>query len=226
MTIHIYINRSQIYNMFIQKKSPIIKRSSGNSTVSIHTEYVIKYFKDLRVMEIELNNTQNIVGKGVVKILGHDKDLKSIKYERLKTIKIQTYIEIKNILFDISIALYNIHNSGYYHGDVSIHNIGVNSKHKYVLYDFENSGKLLENASEKQYKDVEMFLENLIINYKSYLNISTLLYNILELLKKSFTETEYIYIKWFKNSYKKREILFYNYNKGDFIKTLKYIFTN
>jgi tRNA A-37 threonylcarbamoyl transferase component Bud32 len=193
----------------------------------MHNEYVIKYFKDLKVMKTELNNTASIVGKGVVRILDCDESLKIIKYERLKTISnLESYLDIKNILLDISIALYNIHKSGYYHGDVSVHNIGLNSKDKYVLYDFENSGKLPDNImekTEKQYKDVEMFLENLIINCKSYFNTQTVLYKILNEMKKSFTKTEYMYIKSFNNSYKKREIRFYNYNTEDFIQTLNSI---
>jgi len=147
-----------------------------------------------------------------------------ILYQKLITLTDNLSLEKEfhlKLLKDVATGLDHIHSKGYFHGDVSIYNIGLcNANLNYVFFDMETAKK--SDSTEKYYEDVEMFLENLIIVLKKepgYNDIVNLYQTILEKLKKKCVKTREIQ----KKIGLKLKILtdkIINYNIGDFLKIL------
>ena len=116
-----------------------------------------------------------------------------IKYERLKPVK--KLGKMKNfliMLYDVAVALKNVHKAGYSHNDVYIENIGcrhikngAKTRCQFVLYDFELAKRIV-NKSEEMMNDVVMFLEDLISRSKNSGSKYDVLKRLLSILESKY----------------------------------------
>ena len=147
---------------------------------------LIEYNKEALPLKINCEEFFTICIKDIL----INPDINIIKYEKLKQAKPPKKLKkILILLFQMAIALKQIHKNGYKHSDVYLSNIGLRSKNEYVLYDFELAKKLDDKYfNEEMYKDVEMFLEDLIRIYteNNLEENKTLIENILEYLKNKY----------------------------------------
>jgi len=122
-------------------------------------------------------------------------DINIIEYEKLYQIKNKYKLrKLLIMLYQVSYALKNIHKKGYYHNDVYLNNIGCRRRKDecdFILYDFELSNTFTKgDESCEMYKDIEMFLDDLIKNYKDDILYKTFIENISNIItKNSIIET-------------------------------------
>jgi RIO-like serine/threonine protein kinase len=195
-------------------------KGSGKTKVIITPKFVIKIFPNSNDIEPEINILSEIDSKFIIKLVYFQKNPSILVYEKIKPLKgigpnglLGSMDNMIKLVCNISEALYDIHTKGYIHGDVAIGNIGLDSKNNYILFDFEDTIKT--NSPEKRYKDVEMFLEDLIIQYKDYQDIKLVLINILEELRSRHTTREKM-VKMILGRPKELYVYKYNYKPGDF----------
>ena len=166
-----------------------VKYSSSNkSVIIIDDESVYKFMKPVSI-DKTLNTKSNIndlikYNKESIPLLLKCKDnfticirkilispdINIIKYEKLKPIKTKNKLKkLLIMMFEVSIALKNIHKKGFYHNDVYLSNIGcryTNNCCEYILYDFELANYFTPGQeSEQMLSDVLMFLEDLKLQY-------------------------------------------------------------
>lgn len=187
---------------------------SGESLVLVFSNSVVKIFSDYHDITKELALFEAVNSENVVKVLNSNIKPNIIVYERLKKVNNPNVIKI---LCNIALALYDIHVAGYIHGDVGIGNIGINSNNQYVLYDMEDARK--DSSDERRYKDVEMFLQDLIIQYKPFPKTRQFLIDLHNEMEQKHVVKKQIR-KFFLGKERIREIKTYTYGPKDFSKMI------
>lgn len=124
-----------------------------------------------------------------------NKDINIIEYEKLYPIRKNYKLrKLLLMLYQISYALKNIHRKGYFHNDIYLDNIGCRRRGDecdFILYDFELSNTFTEGEEScEMYRDVKIFLDDLIKAYKDDVLYKTFIENILNIIKaNSIKET-------------------------------------
>jgi len=201
----------------IGKDDYVIKTSSAQSLLLISKNRTIKVFQKSHSLTPEIQALQSINSPYVIDMKDYvnSRTRKVIIYETiipLTKVKIDNETLLK-MLCDVANGLYDIHAAGYTHGDVGIGNIGLNKKGNFVLYDFEDVKK--GSTSVRMYQDVEMFLEDLKIQYKSHINFEKMIKALLDYLQDEYVTAKTV-VRMFLGKEKKRTIRSYSYKLGDF----------
>jgi hypothetical protein len=147
---------------------------------------LIKYNKE--ALPLLFNCSESFVV--CIKSILTNKDINIVEYEKLYPIKKNYKLrKLLLMLYQISYALRNIHRKGYYHDDVYLNNIGCRRRVNecdFILYDFELSNAFTKgNESYEMYRDVKIFLDDLIKNYKDDILYKTFIENILNIINKN-----------------------------------------
>lgn len=189
--------------------------TSGKTKMYSFPQFVLKLFPIDQKIENEVNALKKIQSTNIIKMIGSGPNF--IIYERitpLKTIINPNKDKLIDQLCQIASALYIIHSNGYIHGDVAIGSIGINNSGNYLLYDFETTKE--DKSDEARFKDVEMFLEDFIIQYKESVQLQSLLTELLGKLKTKHTETKLLTRKMPSGKMKELPTITYHYNPKDF----------
>jgi hypothetical protein len=148
--------------------------SSGNSKVYCFNYFTVKHFTGQYIELIhdiinnEVNTLRSISLPGenyFIKLIGFNINHNIIVYRTVsRVILYDDIIQSYKLIKDVAEDLYILHSRGFKHGDTSVHNIGFIDG-RYIFFDFEGV-RAITNSQEDAYKDVNDFLENLIILYK------------------------------------------------------------
>lgn len=191
--------------------------ASGKTLVVEHGDSVVKVFNT--PIDNEIVALTTIKSDYIIKIRRYTLNPPTIVYNKirpLKTIDICDIDTLRSQLFDIAQALNDIHSYGYIHGDVAIGNIGIDEQGRYILYDFEFCKK--SSSSEDRFRDVDMFLDDFIIQYRDFPDCREYLKKVKKMLYR-LRKVETVQRKVLgKIVY--RDVVEYNYKIGDFISIL------
>jgi tRNA A-37 threonylcarbamoyl transferase component Bud32 len=192
---------------------------SKKTILLIYPKFVVKIYPDSANIRKEVEILSDINSKHVVKVLGYRENPNVIVYSKVSpmiNLTNPTRAKLLLLMCDISAALYHIHSKGYTHGDVAMGNIGTKGEH-HVLYDFEDAKE--NTTDELRFKDVEMFLEDLIIQLKHHSDLKGLVVEELESLRQAHTRKTTKEIM-FLGRPKRRSITEYRYNPEDFTRAI------
>lgn len=151
---------------------------------------LIKYNKEALPLLFKNNESFIITIKSIL----INPNINIIEYEKLYPIKKKYKLrKLLLMLYQISYAIKNIHRKGYYHDDVYLSNIGLRrgDQCEFILYDFELSNTFTKgDESCEMYRDVKIFLDDMISAYKDDILYKTFIENILNIIKaNSIKET-------------------------------------
>ena len=194
--------------------------SSGDSFVIPFPTFVVKVFPNGRDTNRIVENLLEISSDRLVKVYAFRPNF--IVYERLTPLRPKLLNEaFVQVLCDVASALFDIHIHGFIHGDVSLHNIGLNSDGNFVLFDFDT----LQRSDDPyhQYRDVKMFLDNILL-YTKGRNKRIVRYLMKKLQKRFSTST--IVKRKFMGRTVKRTLYTSNYPPDGFVRMIsEYFFT-
>ena len=158
---------------------------SKELTEKSNVKELIKYNKE--ALPLLFNRNESFVV--YIKSILINRDINIVEYEKLYPIKKNYKLrKLLLMLYQISYALKNIHRKGYYHDDVYLENIGLRrgEKCEFVLYDFELANTFTKgDESCEMYRDVKIFLDDLISAYKDDILYKTFIENILNIINKN-----------------------------------------
>lgn len=195
--------------------NPIIASGSGKTKVFVYSNLVLKIFPDTDDISTEIEALQTIQSKYIVKMIDFvDNNSKAIFYEKITPLSQVNSPDIITELLQITSALFDIHYYGFIHGDVAVGNIGINEKSNFVLYDFESAKKT--SSDELRFKDVEMFLEDMIIDLPKKNQTSTIISDLLNILRATHRNETKTQRKNFKGEIVERISYSYNYKPESF----------
>ncbi len=201
----------------------IIERFSGTLTdgktkIIILPNFVVKLFPRSKDINPEVDALTTIRSNNIVKLLYFQKHSPAaIVYAHvypLKEIINPTRDELVKQIRNVATALYDIHSAGYTHGDVAIGNIGMNKDKEYVLYDFEDVKR--DTSSEGRYKDVEMFLEDFIYQYRNHLDLQAEIKHLLKELQIRHRKGSVIRKRMPTGKTREMNVFSYRYDSRDF----------
>ena len=201
---------------------------SNELTEKSKVKELIKYNKEALPLLFECSETFVICVRSIL----INKDINIIEYERLYPIKNKYKIrKLLIMLYQISYALKNIHAKGYYHNDVYLNNIGCRRRINecdFILYDFELSNTFSKDQNScDMYRDIKMFLEDLISVYKDDILYITFIENILKILDKNSVIDTGVTKKIYKRIHKVcKNIYAYNDFNKLILKLIKYYTTS
>jgi len=193
----------------------VVKASgSGESLILIFPRYVMKIFPDDHDITHEATVLRNIRSDNIITGIEYSKRPEVyIIYERLEPIR-NIYKpnedQLVHMLCNVAIGLYDLHRHGYVHGDVAIGNIGRDTNGNYVLYDLETAKRT--SSSRERFRDVEMFLEDLEIQYKKWPELQGVVSHILHHLRNTYRTVEIVMVKGIGGKKRRREIYTYHYD--------------
>lgn len=184
-----------------------IKQSSGDSFIVVYPKITAKIYKYNKKLHSEQKILETVKSDNLIKLL-YEEDKYKI-YETVTPLKNCPENVIK-LLCNISCGLIDLHRNGFIHGDTGISNIGLNNDGNYVLFDLEDAKEDITPRS--RFRDVEMFLEDLIIHCRKKDVI--LLNNLLKKLrdKHKYEEIDVMFL----GKHRKRMQITYNYSVNDF----------
>lgn len=184
--------------------------TSGKTKMFLYPDRVQKIFPITYNIDLEVRALETIQSDYIIRMISHDEH--SVTYERitpLRKIENADYDSLFTQLAHISMALFDIHSAGYVHGDVAIGNIGINNKGRYVLYDFETVK--MDSSPEARYKDIAMFLEDFIVQYKSYPDLQAIIKEIYKRLQEKYLQITIGVRKSVFGKQKETQLFTYNY---------------
>jgi tRNA A-37 threonylcarbamoyl transferase component Bud32 len=208
----IFLSNDNVYKLMDISNSYIDDKTILN--IDSDNNKLIEYNKEAIPLKLNCEESFTICVKDIL----ISANINVIKYEKLKIINHPKKLKyILLLLYQVAIALKNIHDIGYFHNDVYFSNIGVRDKNNYILYDFE-LGDLLDekNHNEQMYNDVKMFLEDLQKFYTE--PIASFIKNILNYLNQKYVVDTGRTKKILRREYK---IYKYTYEKNSFTKLLR-----
>jgi tRNA A-37 threonylcarbamoyl transferase component Bud32 len=190
-------------------------QGSGESTIVEFPELVLKIFDEEHDTSIEATILNTVDSDNIIRMVGHGDDY--IAYEKIKPLKEivnPTRDELVQQLANIAVGLYDLHSAGYVHGDVAIGNIGINGKGNYILYDLETAVETDDPGL--RYRDVEMFLEDLVIQYKERSELQRIVKDLLEKMRREHRREQIVRRRMPSGRYRELKSYTYVYKPEDF----------